>query len=530
MKGPIAHSVGGTEYWRIGAACVSAVLCRLAMPPGAAWLAALCCWAPLLVAISGLAWKRAASLGLIHGIVANLLGFYWTFAALRNNLDYSLPVTGLTFLLLILLQAGRSSLLAAVLAVSLRQGWAMLVSFPLALVATEVVYPLCFPWYTGHFALSITAWAQLAELGGPYILSAWIASANAGVAVAWLNRRRGFRVVERHLLAMGALVGAITGFGNLRTRALDKRVELAPQARIGVVQGNLNPSHQESRDAIATYRDASLDLLRREPGLALLVWPEEAIYFPVSDSRAPGLLHDAVWRGMGGAATTKLSVPLLVGILLSHDAKAELSNSAILLSAAGRVMGRYDKRQLMPLGEYSLVPQWLRWKQRSGLEPHYVAGTSDTALQLGNYRLGISICYEDILHASFRNAVAESKPDLLVNLTADNWFKDSPGPSLHLTLAQLRAVEHRRFLLRATETGATSLVSPTGRLMWRLPEDSPASGAVTVHWLNTTTVYERIGDWPWYLVSFGFVFGLMARQVAIRNPLPRRASRSPERP
>jgi apolipoprotein N-acyltransferase len=334
--------------------------------------------------------------------------------------------------------------------------------------------------------------------------------------------------VAKHVIGALTLVGSITLIGHLRLRAIEARIGRAPTARIGVVQGDLDPSRKETRDPVAIYRGASLELLRREPELDLLIWPEEAIYYPVRSSSAAAFLREKVWRGPGGVDNGHLEVPLLIGMLLAHDPDPEtqhdrrtaipLTNSAILTTRSGRIVGRYDKRQLVPIGEVSIVPRWLRSKSGDTPEQEYVAGTGDTTLTFGTHRLGISICYEDILHQQFRAAVVQSDPDLLVNLTADNWFQHSPGSGLHLTLAQLRAIEHRKFLLRATETGTTSLISPTGRVTWSLPVDRRSSGIVTTHWLHGTTVYGRIGDWPWCLAVGLLVWTLFARPRTVSHP------------
>jgi apolipoprotein N-acyltransferase len=346
---------------------------------------------------------------------------------------------------------------------------------------------MVFPWYTAHFALTVPAWAQLAEFGGPFILSAWLALTNVSIAEAWLSRRRNPKAAALCIAGAMALIVGVTLFGKLRMNAVEQLVEQAPTARLGIVQGNLNPSRSETRNPVPVYRDATLELLAREPSLDLLIWPEEAIYFAVPELGVESFLRDSI------SHQTSATIDAPSGVRdRSHP--VEQSNSAVLVGGHGQILGMYSKRQLMPVGEYAVLPQWRANESRS---TRYVPGPSDNALPLGSHRLGLSICYEDILHSAFRRAVAESTPDLLVNLTSDGWFQNSPGSGLHLTLAQLRAVEHRRFFVRATETGTTSVISPTGRILWSLPLDRRASGAFTIHWLRPTTYYERLGDWPW---------------------------------
>jgi apolipoprotein N-acyltransferase len=139
----------------------------------------------------------------------------------------------------------------------------------------------------------------------------------------------------------------------------------------------------------------------------------------------------------------------------------------------------------------------------------------------------VSICYEDILRESFRESVLDARPDLLVNITSDSWFAGSAAPDLHLALATLRAVEPRRYLLRATNTGLSAAIAPTGEIVWRLPEDKVAAGVVSVHYLRADTLYERWGDLPWtiFVVSGAIIVALRclaghARIARLRSARP----------
>jgi apolipoprotein N-acyltransferase len=118
------------------------------------------------------------------------------------------------------------------------------------------------------------------------------------------------------------------------------------------------------------------------------------------------------------------------------------------------------------------------------------------ALPLGPYRIGVLICYEDILPGFARRVVRETRPHLLVNLTNDAWFGDTNEPWIHLALAKLRAVEHRRFLARATNTGVSAVIDPAGRVVTRSGTFTRETLQAEVALLDTTTVYARVGDWP----------------------------------
>jgi len=92
-----------------------------------------------------------------------------------------------------------------------------------------------------------------------------------------------------------------------------------------------------------------------------------------------------------------------------------------------------------------------------------------------------------------------------VNLTNDAWFGDSTEPWIHLALAQLRAVEHRRYLVRATNSGVSGIVDPVGRIALHGGTFTEESLIGVAKFMRSTTVYEILGDWPWRLAALAAV-------------------------
>lgn len=123
-------------------------------------------------------------------------------------------------------------------------------------------------------------------------------------------------------------------------------------------------------------------------------------------------------------------------------------------------------------------------------------------------RITVLICYEDILPRFVASAVRHHQPHLLVNLTNDGWFGTSWEPEIHLALAKFRAVEHRRYLARATNTGQTALIDPVGRVAARAPAFVEASLVAEARWMHGWTLYEIWGDIPWYFVALASIVGL----------------------
>jgi apolipoprotein N-acyltransferase len=111
------------------------------------------------------------------------------------------------------------------------------------------------------------------------------------------------------------------------------------------------------------------------------------------------------------------------------------------------------------------------------------------------------ICYEDILPDYVNKLVAAGDPDLLVNMTNDAWFGDSTEPWIHLALAKMRAVEHRRYLVRATNSGVSAIVDPIGRVILHSGTFREESLLGEVRFMRATTLYSLVKDYPWYLAT-----------------------------
>src|SRR5262249_17854629 len=125
------------------------------------------------------------------------------------------------------------------------------------------------------------------------------------------------------------------------------------------------------------------------------------------------------------------------------------------------------------------------------LFPHaeqFAAADAVPALRFGPWRIATPICYEAIRPELVRRMMIATQPHLLVTLANDGWFGDSQEPWLHLGLAELRAIEHRRWLVRATNTGVSAIVDPAGRIVARTGLLDRENLHGTVHPLAGTTI------------------------------------------
>jgi apolipoprotein N-acyltransferase len=196
------------------------------------------------------------------------------------------------------------------------------------------------------------------------------------------------------------------------------------------------------------------------------------------------------------------------------------------------VTSRYDKEYLLTFGEYlpfgDTFPILYEWSPHSG---RFSPGTDLTPLVIpdksgGKHNVTTLICYEDIL-PSFTNKAVRPDTELLVNITNDAWFGATTEPWEHLALAELRAIEHRRYLVRSTNSGVSAIVDPAGRAIATSEvRDVQKSSAPTgdrldadIHWMKGSTVFEWIGNFPWYLVAaFSFFAAFVKRAIKSGAP------------
>jgi apolipoprotein N-acyltransferase len=120
-------------------------------------------------------------------------------------------------------------------------------------------------------------------------------------------------------------------------------------------------------------------------------------------------------------------------------------------------------------------------------------------LRLGPHGIGVSVCYENLFPAY----VAESarSAELLVTLSNDVWLEGTPAAEWHFALARLRAVEQRRFLVLASNSGISAIVTPTGRTSLLLPRAAAETGRGLITWLTLKTLYSKVGDTPWQIMG-----------------------------
>jgi apolipoprotein N-acyltransferase len=345
---------------------------------------------------------------------------------------------------------------------------------------------------------------QITELTGVAGLSFVVAFANVIVITTAyrLVVEARTRVMRPHFdftVTMAAIVGVLI-FGLRATQVSPSTRPL----RVAAVQSNV-PQDQKfdpefTRRIFDQFRRLSEIALRSNPPPDLLVWPESSMPGPVlADEQSHKFVMDL-------AASSETD--LLLGTI--DVDKQNVYNAAILISDGGDRIQIYRKVHLVPFGEY--VPGRHRVPLLARIVGDQVPGdfkegSEYTVFTLtdGNTHVAPLICFEDTIGELTRQFVlpSDTSPgaNVLVDMTNDGWFQRSAGSHQHLANAIFRAVEMRRPMIRAANTGVTCFINQFGRIIQILRDDTGStftegvlSGEVKVPTEQELTFYARHGE------------------------------------
>jgi apolipoprotein N-acyltransferase len=468
------------------------------------WPLAFLCFVPLIWSLRDATGKGALARGAWMGFVAHLGGYTWVIHLLRVFAFLPLPLAVLGFVLLCAGQGVLFGVFALLLRWSWRHSrWPLVALTPIALCATEFAYPLLFQSYTGVALMPLRQIIQIADLGGPLLLSAVQAAVNGSIADAllWRTGRVASAPVASAVAACLALLLPF-GYGQWRIRWEDAREMAAPHLRIGLSQPNIGEVdlHYNPQASVDALRQQTLELSKQ--GAELVIWPEAAF------NTRPVRLGDA---SIGRFMQAGIPVAIIAGVERVEGSK--VWNSAVMVSRDGVVGDYFDKINLLAFGEYIPFGDWFpivyRW---SPMTSHLTRGTTTAPLRNGPWKFATFICYEDILPDLVRKTMedyGQGRANAMVNLTNDSWYGAGHEQEQHLQLAALRSAEHHRWLLRATSTGISAFVDGTGRVVQRIPRNTRGTAIADVPKLEGTTTYEVLGDWPgWASAAALVVIGI----------------------
>lgn len=390
-----------------------------------------------------------------------------------------------------------------------------------------------FPWallgYSQYQWLSVI---QIADVTGVYGVSFLIVMGNVALTslLLWIyGKTRGLALPGPwvSVAGFGCALSLILAYGTWRVQEQANIDASARTLSIGLVQANIDQAVKWNE----AYRDETLQRyssLSQKAGknTDLLIWPEAATPFlfeqePTYQSQVLDIAKDTHSSLLFGSPTLRFQ----------QDGRPYLYNSAFLVTAEGRVSDRYDKRHLVPFGEYIPLRSILFFLDKLVVGiGDFKSGQGVMTMQVPTVpldsgpRFGVAICFEVIFPDLVRR-MAQEGANFLVTITNDAWFGDSAAPYQHFGMVVFRAVENHLAFARAANTGISGFIAPDGHI---LSQTSIFSEQAVIGLLplrsSSPTFYTQFGD----VFSWGCVIiaGILFTWCRLTTPLSPRKPRS----
>ncbi len=519
----MSHSSKPSLKKEIFLCLLSVILLVLSFPNYNLWILAWLGFVPLFFALKGKSQGKAFLLSYITGVIFWVGTIYWL-------IHVTLP--GLILLVLYLaLYFGIFGLFFSICPLSS-------VLCPLTVASIWVLLEYIrsylftgFPWallgYSQYLNLAVIQIADITGVWGVSFLvmlinvAIWRFFSGFRVPLACARGRQGSGFRERFFYLLPSLVlllcVLIYGFYKMNLYAVP--CTLSP-IKISVIQGNISQELKWDPAARQMIMDKYLDLSRQavkdKPNL--IIWPEAAI--PVVLEDEPRYYEEVA------NLAREIRRPLLMGAVRFQDGL--YYNTAILISEQGKLLNRYSKLHLVPFGEYIPLRKLFPFLETVVPIGDFTAGKEYTVFNLFTLhsplstKFSVLICFEDLFPELSRNFVKRGA-EFLVNITNDAWFGKTSSPYQHLSASVFRAVENRRSLVRAANTGVSGFIAPSGRIL-SLVQDRQGK-TIFVAGYQTSSLDIPKGNLTFYDRFAGaFIFGcvFIILYVIITLPLKKR--------
>ncbi len=420
----------------------------------------------------------------VWGVTAHLVACYWLTDTLVLFGGFPYPLALSLFILFCIVSSIQLVLCGLLYKVFQRQTFLQktLLAFPLAWALTEQFIPRLFPW---HLALPLISWNTFSATASvlplsvlSFIILWWfeilrimlkrLSIGSRALHIERLNRSS-LKIPEKSLIAISCLSFiAINGFGYWHNLQITNKIDASDKLNIAVIQANLDING--TKPIIPTYQH----LIQEAKNLdaELLILPESAINTWMRETRNN---YNDDWE---------IDTELIKRFNISTDTAfifggasfrdMDFQNEMYFNSVFGfdyniEFAGLYHKKILMPFGEYlpyeKTFPSLRSFSPQSG---NLDKGVIDIPIKIKvddkrTISVGILICYEDLI-PSLAKTMKNNGADILVNFTNDVWYGESVAQSQHNLLAMWRTVETGKYLVRATNTGLSSIISPLGKI------------------------------------------------------------------
>jgi len=530
---------------RVSAAAAAATALALALYARVAFPWLVLGWVALVPWLAALDRTRSLGQALLAGLFMSaafaLAVFSWFPSAIRDYTGAPWALAVVILLLVAPILEPQFVVFALARGLARRSGgsrWRIALAGAFVYVGAEWLSPKLFADTLGHGLYASSWMRQGADVAGAHGLTFLLLLGNESVlattyaALADAPLRTRLRSACPPAASVAMLVLALLAYGAWRERQLVLDGRHTDAVTVGVVQADID--HYDrlratlgTFEAVRTILDAHFALSLEALGhgdVDFLVWPETV--YPTTFG-SPKSEDGAAFDRQIGTFVARAGVPLVFGAY-DADGRDEF-NAAVFLAPAEHgplAFETYRKAWLFPLSERvpaaldsAPVRRWLPWLGTWKPGP----GPKVVPLSLRDGRtleIAPLICYDAVVPA-FALAAVRGGADLIVTLSNDSWFTYGDVPRLILIVSAFRSIETRRPQVRATNTGISAVITPSGALVATAPVHGRAAMVARVEAApRATTLMLVWGDW------FGPV-ALVSGVVLVAARRPRRRVRPP---
>ena len=498
-----------TKASHIALVLLSGTTTALSFPKFNLWVLAWVSLIPLFYVILKHRPKQAFFYGFLAGLAFNVLLIYWIPAVPAHYGNLSLPFSFLIYIVFVLFLALFWGLFCLFLSfISLSFPKSVFLVAPFLWVSSEYVLTHLFtgfPWgLLGASQFKNLMYIQIASATGIYGLSFFLVLFQS-MSVFSLKHRKKWPVFT----ALG-LIFLLHGLGLLSLRQMPSKES---SFTASVIQGNVSSDiywDQVTTQEIKNLFERHLDLSQRayRDGAQLIIWPEFSVTLCFSCPQA--LYQEFKQRLFRFVQETGCTLLIGTNEIAFRGEKVLYYNTALCLSPDLSI-SQYYKMHLVPFGEYTPYKKIFAFIQSM---THAIGditpGKEHTLHKFESYPFGSPICYEIIFPDLVRRFVKKGA-QFLAAITNDGWYGNSSAPYQHFSMAVIRAVENRRYLLRAATTGISGIIDPCGRIISHSKMMTVTHLTADVSPSMKQTIYTRYGDILAFLsLTFSGAFLILA--------------------
>ncbi len=371
-------------------------------------------------------------------------------------------------------------------------------------LGSSIAFPWCLPAYTQTFLLPFIQWASI---GGTPLVSWGVYMVNALLLLAIQKRKLPYTIGVLGFLSVWCIGGALLSIG------VDKSE--GDTIRIAIFQPNTPPDVkiQGSFPERMRYILQSMSRLKGEH-IDMGILPESSI---------PCMIAQSKWcERLVKQTFSSYPFPLVAGFLhreVENKYRSRIYNAGGLIQD-GKVVFLYKKHYLVPFGERLPFDDIFPALKRIDLgQGRFWPGTDYTVMEYKGIRFSMFICFESIFPRLIRRFVNKGA-EFLINITEDMWFGRTPAPYQHMEIARLRAVEHRRCVVRCANAGISCFIMPSGKVIHPTKLFTQTAIVHSIPVRRSHTLYARLGDWFAWMCVIIFLFILYKSLPFLHHPQP----------